>query len=300
LSTVRIGAIAVCFLLALDAKEMAVCLPVFLIAYELLFERTHSKEVRIVIAVLCAMAAAYSIGKLYTANPMTTNPDYRLELSYARFSSMWSVYLGYLFVRPGRVREWIPIAMLAGLLALALAARSKVLLFAWAIIFFGMLPVSFAPRRGGFVMFISWMGWTLYAAAVLVGLQDLVTRRIPQYRTALACLVFLLAGWRFGKLNLHDQRSDPHHWLYDGPALVHNMADQMRALHPDFPRAASMLFLSDSFTTEEWTPVFIVQLIYRDPSLNIDRVKMMNPPPASWNGYQYVFTYEDGHYRQVR
>jgi hypothetical protein len=296
----RIAAIMVCFILALDAKEMAVCLPVFLVAYELLFERARPKAAKILIAVLCVMAIAYAIGKLSVENPMTTNPDYKLDLSYARFANVWSVYLGYLFVRGANVPQWLPIAVIGGMLAAALLCRSKIPLFAWVVIIAGMLPVSFAPRRGGFVMFISWVGWTLYAATVLVALQDLITRRAPQFRTALACLAFVIVGWRFGRINLHDQRIDPRHWLYDGSTLVHQMVDQMRALHPNLPQNASMLFLNDSFTTEEWTPVFIVQLIYKDPGLTIDRVKMMNPAPTNWDGYQYVFTYADGKYLQVR
>ena len=149
-------------------------------------------------------------------------------------------------------------------------------------------------------MFISWTGWALYAATVLVAIQDMLTRRAPQYRTALACIVFVLTGWRLGKINLHDQRLDPRHWLYDGPVLVHEMADQMRALHRDLPANDSMLFLEDSFNTDEWTPVFIVQLLYRAPGLTIDRIKMMTPKPRNWDGYQYVFTYEDGRYRQLK
>jgi hypothetical protein len=302
---IRVAAIVVCFILALDAKEMAVCLPVFLLAYELVFNTDRLKSfVRsrafVLIGVLAVITGAYAIGKLDGPDSMTTNPFYKLEYSYARFTETWSVYLGFLFALNKDPGGRVSMVILAALLGIALVSRSRALLFAWVVIFFGMLPVSFAPRRGGFVMFISWTGWALYAATVLVAIQDMLTRRAPQYRTALACIVFVLTGWRLGKINLHDQRLDPRHWLYDGPVLVHEMADQMRALHRDLPANASMLFLEDSFNTDEWTPVFIVQLLYRAPGLTIDRIKMMTPKPRNWDGYQYVFTYEDGRYRQLK
>ena len=54
-----------------------------------------------------------------------------------------------------------------------------------------------------------------------------------------------------------------------------------------------MLFVDDSFTTDEWTPVFIVQLLYADPDLTVDRLKMMTPKPELGR-LQIVFTYEKG------
>jgi hypothetical protein len=301
----RIAAIIVCFILALDAKEMAVCLPVFLLAYELVFNTDGLKSFLrsravVLIGILAVITAAYAIGKLHGPDSMTTNPFYKLEYSYARFTETWSVYLEYLFALNSNPGGRVSMVILGALLGIALVSRSRALLFAWVVIFFGMLPVSFAPQRGGFVMFISWTGWALYAATVLVAVQDMLTRRTPQYRTALACIVFVLTGWRLGKMNLHDQRLGPRHWLYDGPVLVHEMADQMRALHRQLPANASMLFLEDSFNTDEWTPVFIVQLLYRDPGLTVDRIKMMTAKPPNWDGYQYVFTYEDGRYRQLK
>lgn len=296
----QIAMIVACYILALDAKEMAVCLPVFIAAYELLFHRARSAKLNLLIGALAVMAVAYIIGKLHGPDSMTKNPAYALEFSYHRFAGMWGVYLGYLFVMSKELSDWLSLAILAAMLAAALLSRSRVFLFAWVVIFFGMLPVVFAPPRGGFVMFVSWPGWVLYTAAVLVAAQDLALRTAPQYRTALACVVFALVGWRFGKLNLHDQRADPRHWLYDGPALVHAMADQMLSLNPMLPQRARLLFLSDPFGADEYTPTFIIRLLYREPDLTVDRLKMMHPQPENWDGYRYVFSYDHGRYMQLK
>ncbi len=296
----RIAAILVCFILALDAKEMAICLPVLMAAWELLFQRTRPARIKLLIGALVIMAVAYTFGKLHGPDSMTANPDYRLEFSFSRFAQTWDVYLGYLFIRDHDLKTWASMTIIGGLLAGALISRSRILLFAWVVIFFGMLPVLFAPPRGGFVMLVSWPGWVLYGATVLVAFEDVFARPAPQYRTALACLIFMLVAWRFGKWNLHDQRADPRHWLYDGPTMVHAMADQMLALHPVLPEHARMLFLNDPFGTDENTPIFVIRLLYEGPGLHIDRSKLMPHQPPNPDDYQYVFTYESGRYRELK
>jgi hypothetical protein len=67
------------------------------------------------------------------------------------------------------------------------------------------------------------------------------------------------------------------------------------------------LFLEDGFTTGEWTPMFILRLLYQDPKMTVDRIKVKTERPAGWDQrtsagkveYDYVFTYEGGLYRQV-
>jgi hypothetical protein len=192
-------------------------------------------------------------------------------------------------------------AIIGALAALALIPRSRLLLFAWSVIVFGLMPVSFAPPRGAFVMLVSWPGWVLYAAALLTAAEDAMLRYYPRYRTALACAVFVLAGWRMGKINLHDQRADPRTWLYDSPAVIQAMTSQMLQRHPSLPRGARILLTQDSFSTSEYTPLFLVQLLYHDPDLTLDRVSLMTgKAPQNWDGYQYVFTYAGGSYRQLK
>lgn len=235
--------------------------------------------------------------KTHGANALTNIADYQPEYSFSRFAHTWALYLNYLFVRSDQILAWMAIAILAGLLAAALLTRSRKLLFAWIVIFVPVLPVAFLAYRGAFVLYTSYPGWTLYAALTLVALQDLIP---IQRKTALACLVFALVGWRFGKLNLHDQRADARTWLYQSPAQVKQMVDDVKALEPHLPKGARCLFLKDAFGTDEWTPWFIMKLLYRDDTLTADRVKMMDNKTPDWNNYQYVFTFENGQYRLLK
>lgn len=309
----RAAAVLLGYFCALNAKEMAVSLPVFLVAWEMLFNSSKLRDfwksrAFVVIVVMGLVTLVYAAGKLHAGTAMVNNPAYTPEYSYARFTSTWNEYIKDLFVLDQLPPGWVSITIIGALLVAALAARSRVLLFAWVIIFFGLLPVSFVPARGGYVIYISYMGWVLYAGTVLVALEDLITVRAPQYRTAVACVVFVLVGWRVGRVNLHGLRHEDRPWLNEPPAAVHAMVDQLKTMHPDFPPHARVMFLEDGFTTGEWTPLFIVRLLYHDPAMTVDRVKQKTARPAGWEQftsadrihYDYVFTYENGHYWQVR
>ncbi len=234
--------------------------------------------------------------KTHGASALTAIADYQPEYTFTRFAHTWALYLNFLFLRTDQILPWMAIGILALLLVAALAVRSKKLFFAWAMLFVPVLPVAFLAYRGAFVLYASYPGWTLYAAIALVAAQDLFTK----YKLAIACAVFLIVGWRFGKLNLHDQRADPRSWLYRSPAQVRQMAREVAALEPALPQGARCLFVNDPFPTDEWTPYFIMKLLYRDDTLVPDRVKMMDRKPADWSGYQYVFTFEDGKYRLLK
>jgi hypothetical protein len=305
LSMPRLAMVAACYILALDAKEMAVFLPILLLSYELILRNTGLKSLitsrlAVLIGLMVLAAIPYALGKLSGPTALANNPDYKPEFSFTRFSNTWSTYLEHLFVMKTPVPGWAAIAIVAALALVAALLRSRLLLFAWSIIVFGLLPVSFVPPRGAFVLFVSWPGWVLYAAALLVAAQDALLRGHPQFRTAFACLIFVLVGWRFGKINLHDQRVEKRPWLYESPALIEAMTRQMLESHPTFPRSARILLTRDSFSTDEYTPMFLMQLLYRDPKITLDRIKMMQKPPRDWDSYQYVFTYEDQAYRQLK
>jgi hypothetical protein len=284
-------AIVVCFVAALEAKEVAVVLPVVLLAWDL----THGAGIRASrIPLLCGLIdIPYLWFKTHGPNALAALADYQPQYTLTRFSHTWALYLNYLFLLKDQIVPWMALAILCGLLLAAL--RSKKLLFAWIVLFVPVFPVAFLEYRGAFVLYTSYPGWTLYAAILLVSAQDL----IKVHRTALACVVFVIVGCRWGKINLHDQRADPRIWLHESPAQVQQMADALPALAPQMQTGTRCLFLKDPFSTSEWTPYFIMKLFYRDDTLVADRAKMMTNPPNP-DDYQFVFTYETGQYRRLK
>ncbi len=232
--------------------------------------------------------------KTHGPGALTGIADYQPQYTFTRFAHTWALYLNYLFLQKEQILPWMAVAILLGLLVPAL--RRKKMLLAWVLMFVPVLPVAFLEYRGAFVLYTSYPGWTLYAAIVLAALQDLV----KVHRTALACLTFVIVGWRWGKLNLHDQRSDARVWLYQSPDQVEQLADALPALAPQLRTGARCLFLKDPFSTDEWTPYFIMKLFYRDDTLVPDRVKMMDNKTPNEGDYQFVFTYENGQYRRLK
>ena len=227
----RIAAILLCFVGALGSKEMAISLPAMLIAGEWIFPRADAgRLVRFrLLGVMSAITAVYIYGRLRGPQSLVNNPAYAPAYTSSRWLDTWGVYFGHLFVTKTDLSGWTAMAILAALLLIAalatrliamLAAHSRTLLFAWVLIFFGLLPVAFVPARGAYVIYISWAGWCLYAGELLSLLAGGLAKLFPRYGIAVACVVFLIAGWRIGKLNLHDQRGYTRAWLNDPPRLV--------------------------------------------------------------------------------
>lgn len=141
----------------------------------------------------------------------------------------------------------------------------------------------------------------------MVAVEDALTRRAPQYRTALACAVFALVVWRYGKLNLHALRHEERVWLYESPRQVQEMVTQVKAMYPKLPRGTRMMFVEDGVGWGEWTPMFIMRLLYDDRAMVVDRLKARTEKPAGWTQftsldkvhYDHVFTYRDGRYEEV-
>jgi hypothetical protein len=293
-------AILASFFCALGAKEVAMALPLVLFAYELLFAWAASWRRLGLIAAMLAVDVPYLWFKTHGFAAMTSNPAYRSEYTGQRFAETWSLFLNFLFLLTDQIRPWMAVVILTGMLLAAILFRSRRLVFAWCLAFFPALPVSFLPYRGAYVLYVAYAGWVLYAGCVLGALCEWGGRRERRVRTAFACGVFVLLGWWWGKRNLHDQRIDSRPWLYRSANQVRALADAMRALEPRLPRGAHVLFVDDGFGTDEWTPYFVVKLIYHDDTLLVDRIKMMDQKPGDWGDYQYVLNYRDGQYRLVK
>ena len=151
----------------------------------------------LLIAVLGVLTLVYTYGKLQGV--MVNNPFYTPEYSYARFTATWNEYLKDIFILVNLPPGWVSMTILGGLLSVALAMRSRILIFAWVVIFFGMLPVSFAPPRGGYEILLSYLGWVLYAGALLVAFEDRITRGVSAIPHGAGLCRFPSCGMALGK-----------------------------------------------------------------------------------------------------
>ncbi len=320
----RIAAILLCFICALDSKEFAVALPAVLVAWEVIFNRERWRSFlksrsALTIALMGILTVAYAYGKLHGPAAMSNNPAYAPQYTIGRLAATWGSYLGDLFVLKSPLAGPASLIAMTGMLVVALLLRSRLLIFGWTIAVVGLAPVMFSPPRGGFEMYFSFMGWVIYAAGLLVKAQDgllLLLRRwqLPRagqaapFRTGLACLVFLLAGGAYAALNVYGVRSDPRPWLYFAQDANRTLITQMRALHPRLSRGSRVMFVEDGIGWGEWTPLYIMRILYDDPTMVVDRLKVKTAQkPDHWQQfsagpgltYDHVFTYDAGRYMEL-
>lgn len=305
----ELAILTVLYVCALNAKEMAVTLPLFLAAYEWLYRRktirgpsnwwrwltTFGRGVLVTVV----LAFVFVAGRTTTASGLMTMTVYRPEFSWQRFMETSDNFVSALFFRDNLLPSAVVLAIWAGLFGIAWAARSRTLKFAWLFLMLSPLPVAFIDPRGPAQYYIPYFGWVLYAATLLVeGTQLLFAKmpRVSRFTWAAHALLILCVGGFMYVMNR------PYGWLKaDAVALegeeLRVVMQQIHQLRPALRRASRSLFLNDPIK-DRWRMTFLMRLSYRDNDLIIDRVRYMTPPPTAREiaSYDYVFDYHHGRF----
>lgn len=126
------------YVLALDAKEMAVSLRLFLLLYEIIFHTAGLRSPRVwltrdsrTVWITGVITLIYLAGKLTGPGSLIENPAYALTISPGRFLHTFHLYLNPLLYQEHWFRDSNTVQLLIGILILAAWRRSRVLLFAW-------------------------------------------------------------------------------------------------------------------------------------------------------------------------
>jgi hypothetical protein len=288
----RLGMVAALYVCALNAKEMAVSLPIMLAAYEMIY---HGQTLRRLchegrgVLVTGLLTLPYVVGKLTGAGSLVENPAYRLTISPGHYLDTFHLYLNPLLYQEHVFRDSNTIQLLIGMLVLGLWTRSRPLLFAWCFLLVSLLPVAFIAHYAAFFLYLPMAGWSLYAAVLLVMVRRFVSRLLRAGRlqsAPLAALPMLLVLFLA-----------PHHRQQSAKTLrifesvqppSRELAREMIALRPGLPRGARVLFVGDPFARDEYFLLFLTRLLYRDMSITVDRA-----PPGQ--GYDAVFAFQKGH-----
>lgn len=281
-------------LLALNAKEMAVTLPVTITAYELLYRSPRPSwkwllgEGRILL-VSTFLTSVFCVRKFVGATPLLSS--YRPQYSFERFFENWQSYLSEMVYGTRLPSRVIVVAVWILVLALAAFLHSKPLQFCCVLILLGPLPACFVEPRGFNTLYIPFTGWVIYAATVLVYLRR---RMLPQFQPG-PLLLFLGVATSLAYAHAQDRpnRFYPGNGKSD---LIRNFKDDLARLYPSMPANAHLLLLDDPFEPVEWTPSGLLQLYYREPELDVARVKQpeyrLSTGAIKWD---HVLTYRGGH-----
>jgi len=298
------------YICALNSKEMAVTLPVVTLIYEWIYHRPKlgrsellhwiSRELWLV-WLLAAMTAPFLLGKLSPASAFAGIPDYQIHISPARYLGTYQHYLDCAVYK--RAAWFTPAGTLllwGAMLIVAARSRRKVLWFSFWFILVSVLPVIFITPRGTIaVLYLPYLGWALYAAALLVSVREALAeglarlaprlratgakmRRLAPAMTFAAAVVFLFPAHQ---ANTFSPQTQP---------MIRSTAEQIHRLLPKLPANSRILFLEDPFPADDWTLPAVVRLSYGDRTIAVDRVKRMTgrPDPKEIGSYSVVLTYQ--------
>jgi hypothetical protein len=286
------------YILALNAKEMAVTLPLLLLLYEVIF---HTADLRRPLAwlrregravwITGALTVIYIIGKLTGPDNLLADPRYALHISPVRFLKSFHLYLNPLLYQDHRFHDSNTIQLLLAMLLIAALLRSRVLLFAWCWLLLTVLPVSFVAHYAAFFLYLPMAGWALYAAALLVTLREALARLLPRVpRLVSQTALFLLLAAVLAPL--HVRQSPETLRLFMGVQFPsREIVGQLSQLRPALRRGGRILYIDDPFPRSSFTLHFVTYLFYRDLSLDVQRAQLPSEQPA---GYDAVFVFRGG------
>lgn len=295
---------------ALDSKEMAVSLPVMVLIYEAIWHRPAGfsfadvarwlKREALPALIGGLLTLVYLVGKTAGADSILTMPAYRPEFTWSRYWESTTRFVDAILYAPpngGLGRTGI-LVLFAGLLLLAWRTRRKDLLFAWFFLLIAPLPVTFVPERGGACLYIPLAGWGVAAAAVLVWFSEKAARVVrwaprPIIAAALVAAV-VVPYWRQAAKEFKYVMPA----MRDSGWLTMSAIRQVRALQPAVKRGSRIYVARDPFP--EWDMKFILELTYRDRSVEVWLGNKVPLPPDQVERMDYVFTFEGERLRKLK
>ncbi|MGB7761756.1 MAG: hypothetical protein WBL61_18130 [Bryobacteraceae bacterium] len=292
LSWRRLAVILVLTGCALDSKEMAMTLPGALLLIELIYFPPIPWSWRsagdfvfrqcrgpLVAAALVAPTMAV---KVLTRNPLSDDPVYASHSLRAAVEGMRAYHQFLLYGQLYRV-GLSTLGMVALWTAMGLAAfalRSRPMQFGLCFLVLALLPVCLIARRGGYMLYIPLMGWALYAGSLFQRLCDIPIRRLGLVRFGNGLRFAALMGAAALIVDWHAARLAPYAALFEShQSDMRRVVERLRKVHPQLPRSSSLLLVDDPVPAG-FELLFLVQLAYGDPTLKLDRLKMLRAAPA--------------------
>ena len=294
--------LALCYILALDSKEMAVSLAVVAGLYELLWHPPKSARwlVREGRAALAGglLTVPYILGKTAAAPANVLNSElYRPVFTLARYLDMTVHYADQVFYRVGYF-DGAKVAILFGImLALALVLRSRAMVFSLFFVLVTQLPVSFIAQRSAFVVYVPMAGWVLYFAELLARVRSFLFRPPAPAAASQAALFLGVAYFLYGHHAYQKPWSLPS--ITRETVAMRQFLSDFAAVQPSLPNGAVVLLQDDRFAADDFTPVSLLRLYFGDKSLVIHRQKPASVrfPPEEFG---FIFIDRDGKVVRVK
>jgi hypothetical protein len=300
-----------CYLCALNSKEMAITLPVVLLAYEWFYHRPaiHSRhDLRLWLGgparttiVAGMIALVYLYGRVLGPGSISQTNGYSLHFSFDRLLTFQQGAIHALLLLQQDVGWNTVLSLWAVVTYLAWRRDRPLLRWCWVVMVVTPVPVEFLEGRGAAVLAVPLIGWALFAACVLTqaifALSDFlggepVFRRIGRPLRLAVLFAYLLFVWI-----AQNRWARDFGWsgsMREVGGVTPHVIDEFRRLNPHMRPHSSAIFLHDPF--EAWDMYFIAELWFRDKTLDFRLQSKTADPP---DRFDYVFDWRDGRLVQL-
>lgn len=275
----RVAGIGALYIGALDAKEMAVSLPLVILCYELLW---NWRDIRIkglarwirtagrTALILAAMTVVYVAGKTQTKNVTSINPIYQPhDISLSHLMHSQSQYMKEFLFHDEYEKMTPPAAAIFGVLfAAAILLRDRTIGFCGLFTLLTPLPIAFIHRGGG-CLYVVWAGWALLLAYLLYRVALAASERL-RLNGSRRVLPFAVAGTIAVASFVHWNRHVQHY--LQRPALANGdvtwkALNELDRVRPRIPSHSTVAYLRTPF--QEWYMLFATELWLNDPTVRI-------------------------------
>ena len=241
---------------------------------------------------LVPRSAVFLFGRMLGPDSIGAAGGYAIDISVNSYLNHMNSVFGEIVYAPGSFNDTKSILLMTLSLALVCYTKRRHLVFAWLFVTLGVLPVAFIQPKGMYLVYLPLLGIAFLAASLLVGVANVVERRLTTHAVIVLGLTCMLGAAQYAVT----QRTDYGTYLEEESREIRSVLDQLRDLHPAMPQGSRILFLKDPFLDQprweikSWATVFVVSLLYGD--VQIERVLPPNPPPPleTLSEYDFVFT----------
>jgi hypothetical protein len=328
----KITAFLLLYLCALNSKEMALTMPLVLLAYEWAYSKAHvavgqtlplvnigdslfSNTLRqllawlrapgLLVVLTSALALISLYGKKFGVNPILNRPAYQPIFSLHRYVAFQRASLFELSGHLGSP-TWRGVVLFWALVTyLAWRRPRPVLRFTWAYVLFTPLPIAFLTDRTQGCLYIPLVGWAIFAATIFFDIAgdaaNFLSREPLLGRLGRGPILALLAAagillWtnhmRFLKATVVKPAA-----AVQG-TLTASVIGQLRDLHPRVRPQSQVVFLNDPFS--DWDMTFIGTLWFADRSIRVYNQRLEHLTPAELARMDAVFDFRDGKLVQLK
>lgn len=278
---------------ALDAKEMAMTLPGALFLIELIYFPPQSwswpgsirfvtRQNRAALATAALVVPTIAI-KLLTRNPLSEDPRYVDHSFRAAVEAMRSFqnFLLYGDIFNAQLSGPALLALWVAMAVAAIVLRSRPMKFGLLFLIGSLLPVSLIGPRGGYMLYIPLIGWALYTGCLFQFLGDRLVRLLrlrPPWALAVKLAGFAAAVVLI--MHVHEVKLAPYSGQFQAEQKdMRRVVEHLLAIHPRLTRGSALLLADDPLPIS-FGLMLIARIAYGDPTLTVDRIKMLRQPPA--------------------